>query len=244
MEQVYPIFKRELLAYFRTPVAYVFIVIFLIASSACTFFIGNFFNSNHAGLDLFFTFLPWLYLFLIPAVGMRLWAEERRSGALELLFSLPITVGEAVLAKFLAAWLFLAISLLLTLPLMITVNYLGTPDNALIVAGYLGSFLMAGAYLAIANLTSAITKNQVVSFILSSIICLTLVFLSWGVFSRALSDYLPVWLVDFIVSLGFLGHYEAIYRGIIKPQNLLYFVSVILLSLTATSIFLNKLKSK
>lgn len=244
MEQFYPIFKRELLAYFRTPVAYVFTVIFLVASGACTFFIGNIFDSNHAGLDLFFTFHPWLYLFLVPAVGMRVWAEERRSGAVELLFSLPLTIGEAVLAKFTAAWVFIGFSLFLTFPLVLTVNYLGKPDNLVIAAGYFGSFLMAGAYLAIANLTSAISKNQVVSFILSSVVCLVLVFMGWGVFSRLLSDYLPVGFVDFIVSLGFLNHFETMSRGLIDFRDLLYFIAVIALSLTATGIVLNRLKTK
>lgn len=243
MEQFIPIFKRELLAYFRTPVAYVFTVIFLVAASACTFFLGNFFDSNHAGLDLFFAFHPWLYLFLVPAVGMRLWAEDRRSGAVELIFSLPMTIGEAVLAKFAAAWVFLGFALVLTFPMVITVNYLGTPDNAVIASGYLGSFLMSGAFLAIANLTSALSKNQVVSFILSCLACLIMVFMSWGVFSRLLSDYLPVGLVDFIVSVGFLRHFEALSRGFIDLRNLLYFAAVITISLTLTGIVLNRLKA-
>jgi len=242
MEQFYPVFKRELLAYFRTPVAYVFTVIFLIASGACTFFIGNFFDSNQAGLDLFFTFHPWLYLFLVPAVGMRLWAEDRRSGAVELLFSLPMTIGEVVLAKFAAAWVFIGFSLFLTFPLVITVNYLGKPDNMVILAGYFGSFLMAGAYLAISNLTSALSKNQVVSFILSCVACLVMVFMGWGVFSRILSDYLPVGFVDLIVSLGFVGHFEAISRGLINFLAILYFFAVIAVALTATGIVLNRLK--
>lgn len=242
MEQFYPVFKRELFAYFRTPVAYVFSVIFLVASGACTFFIGNFFDSNHAGLDLFFNFHPWLYLFLVPAIGMRLWAEDRRSGAIELLFSLPISIGEAVLAKFAAAWLFIGFSLVLTFPLVLTVNYLGKPDNMVILAGYLGSFLMAGAYLAIANLTSALSKNQVVSFILSCVVCLVMVFMGWGVFSRMLSDYLPVGLVDLIVSLGFVSHYESLSRGLLNPLDVLYFFSVMTLALTATGITLNRLK--
>jgi ABC-2 type transport system permease protein len=243
MEQFTSIFKRELLAYFRTPVAYVFLVIFLVASGVCTFFIGNFFDSNHAGLDLFFTFHPWLYLFLVPAIGMRLWAEDRRSGAIELLFSLPITVGEAVLAKFAAAWLFIGIALVLTFPLFLTVNYLGKPDNMVMMSGYLGSFLMAGAYLAITNLTSALSKNQVVSFIISCVICLVLVFMGWGVFSRILSDYLPVGVVDFIVSLGFVGHFETLSRGLINFGDLLYFLSVISVALTATGIVLNRIKT-
>jgi ABC-2 type transport system permease protein len=243
MDQFYPIFKRELLAYFRTPVAYVFTIIFLIASTASTFFLAGFFDSNHAGLDLFFTFHPWLYLFLVPAVGMRLWAEDRRSGALELMFSLPITIGEAVLAKFCAAWVFIGTALLLTFPMVITVNYLGKPDNLVILSGYFGSFLMAGAYLAISNLTSALSKNQVISFILSCLACLVMVFMGWGVFSRILSDYLPVWMVDFVVSVGFITHFESISRGFVNLGNLLYFASVISISLTLTGIVLNRLKA-
>lgn len=242
MNELHPVFKRELLAYFRTPVAYVFAVIFLIASGTCTFFIGNFFDSNFASLDLFFNFHPWLYLFLVPAVGMRLWAEDKRSGATELLFSLPIPIGEIVIAKFLAAWAFIGFALALTFPLVITVNYLGKPDNILILCGYLGSFLMAGSYLAIANLMSALSKNQVVSFILACVVSLVMVLMSWGVFSRVLSDYFPTWLVDLVVSIGFLSHFESISRGLIRTENLFYFISIISISLTASAVVLNRQK--
>ena len=167
MSGMIPIFERELYSYFRSPVAYVFIIVFLMASTSCTFFLGGFYESQQASLEIFFLFHPWLYLFLIPAVGMRLWAEEHRSGTAELLLTFPIHPFTAVLGKFLAGWIFIGLALLLTFPMIITVNYLGQPDPGPIFTGYLGSFLMAGAYLAISICTSALTENQVISFILS-----------------------------------------------------------------------------
>jgi len=221
------ILKRELLAYFRSPVAYVFIIIFLIANAGCTFLLGNFYDSQQANLELFFLFHPWLYLFLIPAVGMRLWSEECRSGTVELLLTLPVRLTTAVLAKFLAAWAFIALALALTFPMILTVHYLGQPDNGPIIAGYLGSLLMAGAYLAVASCTSALTKNQVISFILSVIVCLVLVLLGWGVMSEVLNTILPVWLTDLIAQFSFTTHFEALRRGVIDLRDLVYFLSVI-----------------
>ena len=227
MNGLIPILKRELLAYFRSPVAYVFIVIFLVANAGCTFLLGNYYDSQQASLELFFLFHPWLYLFLIPAVGMRLWAEERHSGTVELLLTLPVRLITAVLAKFLAAWAFIAVALVLTFPMIFTVHYLGEPDNGPIVAGYLGSLLMAGAYLAVASCTSALTKNQVISFILSVVICLVLVLLGWGGMSEALNTILPVWLTDLIAQFSFTTHFEALRRGVIDLRDLVYFLSVI-----------------
>ena len=227
MNGLIPILKRELLAYFRAPVAYVFIVIFLVANAGCTFLLGNYYDSQQASLELFFLFHPWLYLFLIPAVGMRLWAEERHSGTVELLLTLPVRLITAVLAKFLAAWAFIAVALVLTFPMIFTVHYLGEPDNGPIVAGYLGSLLMAGAYLAVASCTSALTKNQVISFILSVVICLVLVLLGWGVMSEVLNTILPVWLTDLIAQFSFTTHFEALRRGVIDLRDLVYFLSVI-----------------
>ncbi|MGA1599245.1 MAG: ABC transporter permease subunit [bacterium] len=227
MNGLNPIFKRELLAYFRSPVAYVFIIIFLIANAGCTFLLGNFYDSQQASLEIFFLFHPWLYLFLIPAVGMRLWAEERRAGTHELLLTLPVRLGVSVFAKFLAAWVFIGVALLLTFPMVFTVHYLGEPDNGPILSGYFGSFLMAGAYLAIASFTSALTKNQVISFILSVIICLVLVLLGWGVFSNALNAIFPVWLTDALSQFSFASHFEAIRRGVIDLRDLVYFTSII-----------------
>jgi ABC-2 type transport system permease protein len=243
MQQFIPLFKREFYGYFRSPVAYVFMVIFLLTSMGFMFFIGGFYQSNQASLDSFFTYLPWLYLVLVPAVGMRLWAEERKTGTIELLFTLPVTMFEAVLAKFMAGWAFLAISLALTFSVVFTVNYLGSPDNGVILAGYLGSILMAGAFLAISCWTSAMTKNQVVSFILSVVICFVLVLLGWGVFTGVLTEIFPAWLIDLIASFGFMTHFSAISRGLVDSRDFIYFVSVIVIALTLNTITLEAKKA-
>ena len=234
MSQITPVFKREFLGYFRSPVAYVFLVVFLMASVGLAFFVGQFFRANQASLESYFVFHPWLFLFLIPAVGMRLWSEEKRSGTIELLFTLPLTTLEAVMGKFLAAWAFLAVAILLSFPMAITVGYLGQPDWGVIASGYLGSILMAGAYLGMCSLTSALTKNQVVSFVLSVLACLVLVFLGWSVFNGALSAVLPVWAVDLVANFSFVTHFEAFTKGIIDPKDVAFF-----LSLTGFTLFLN-----
>lgn len=231
MSQIAPVFKREFLGYFRSPVAYVFLIVFLVASVGLAFFIGGFFRSNQASLESFFVFHPWLYLFLIPAAAMRLWAEEKRGGTIELLFTLPLTTTQAVLAKFFAAWLFLVLGLLLTLPMAFTVGWLGDPDWGVIVSGYLGSALLAGASLAVCTLISALTKNQVIAFVLGVITLLVLLFLGWSVFNQLLTGFLPVAAVDFIANLGFIPHFEALAKGIIDPRGLAYFGSVIALAL-------------
>jgi ABC-2 type transport system permease protein len=227
MKPVFALMKRELMNYFYSPVAYVFIVIFLVSTVGTTFFLGHFFSSNQAGLEIFFLFHPWLFLFLIPAVGMGLWSDERDSGTIELLFTLPITMFQAVVSKFLSAWLFIGIALALTFPLVLTTWYLGDPDNGIILTSYLGSFLMAGAYLAITCVTSALTRNQVISFILSVIICLTMVLMGWGVFTNLMNQALPSWLTDVISSFSFSTHYNSIQRGIIDSRDLIFFLSVI-----------------
>ncbi len=234
MSQITPVFKREFLGYFRSPVAYVFLVVFLVASVGLAFFVGQFFRANQASLESYFVFHPWLFLFLIPAVGMRLWSEEKRSGTIELLFTLPLTTLEAVLGKFLAAWTFLALAILLSFPMAITVGYLGQPDWGVIASGYLGSILMAGAYLGVCSLTSALTKNQVVSFVLSVLACLVLVFLGWSVFNSALSAVLPVWAVDLVANFSFVTHFDSFTKGIIDPKDVAFF-----LSLTGFTLFLN-----
>jgi ABC-2 type transport system permease protein len=234
MSQITPVFKREFLGYFRSPVAYVFLVVFLMASVGLAFFVGQFFRANQASMESYFVFHPWLFLFLIPAVGMRLWSEEKRSGTIELLFTLPLTTLEAVMGKFLAAWAFLAVAILLSFPMAITVGYLGQPDWGVIASGYLGSILMAGAYLGMCSLTSALTKNQVVSFVLSVLACLVLVFLGWSVFNGALSAVLPVWAVDLVANFSFVTHFEAFTKGIIDPKDVAFF-----LSLTGLTLFLN-----
>ena len=222
-----PLIKRELMGYFRSPVAYVFIIIFLISTSGATWYLGNFYLSNESSLEMFFFFHPWLYLFLIPAVGMRLWAEERRTGTVEILLTLPISLTTAVMSKFVASWIFIALALFLTFPMVITVAYLGDPDGGVIATGYFGSFLMAGAYLAISSFTSSITKNQVISFILSFIICLVLVLLGWGVLTRTLNDIFPVWLADIITQFSFTTHFNGMRRGLIDFRDVIYFLSVI-----------------
>ncbi|MBK8477650.1 MAG: ABC transporter permease [Opitutaceae bacterium] len=229
------LFKREFAGYFRSPLAYVVLAVFLLLANGCCFFIGRFFDTNTASLEPFFTFLPWLFLFLVPAVGMRLWAEERRAGTVELLFTLPITPIEAVLAKFLAAWLFLVVAIALTFPIALTAGYLGHPDWGVIAAGYLGSFLLAGAYLAIASLMSALTKNQVIAFVLGFAVCLGFVLVGFSLLSDLLNGWgLPVAAVDAISNFGFIPHYEEIVRGLIDLRSLVYF-----LSLTGFALFLN-----
>jgi ABC-2 type transport system permease protein len=234
MSPITPVLKREFLGYFRSPVAYVFLVVFLMASVGLAFFVGQFFSANQASLESFFVFHPWLFLFLIPAVGMRLWSEEKRSGTVELLFILPLTTLHAVLGKFLAAWAFLAVAILLNFPMAITVGYLGDPDWGVIASGYLGSILMAGSYLGVCSLTSALTKNQVISFVLSVLACLVLVFLGWSVFNGALSAVLPVWAVDLVANFSFVTHFDAFTKGIIDPKDVVFF-----LSLTGFTLFLN-----
>ncbi len=243
MAQVKSIIKRELMAYFYSPVAYVFIVIFLLSTVGTTFFLGNFFNSNQAGLEIFFLFHPWLFLFLIPAVGMGLWSEERNSGTIELLFTLPVTMWQAVLGKFLAGWIFIGIALVLTFPMVLTVWYLGDPDNGMIFTSYLGSFLMAGAYLTITCVTSALSRNQVISFILSVIICFVLVILGWGVFTQILSQALPIWLVDIITSFSFSTHFNSISRGIVDSRDLVFYLSIIFGGLMINAVILDSKKA-
>ena len=238
------LFKRELLGYFRSPVAYVFIIIFILASVGCTFFIGGLYESNQASLNPFFNFLPWLFLVLVPAVGMRLWAEERRSGTIELLFTLPVTTTTAVLAKFMAGWAFLIIALAATFPLIITVNYLGSPDNGVIFGGYVASALLAGAYLSIASLTSSLTKNQVISFILSVVVTFVLVLVGWGLFTDVLSSFLPLPVVDTIASLGFMTHFMPIVRGVIDLRDVMYFLLVMGSCMTLNIITLESVKAQ
>ncbi len=234
MSQVLPVFKREFLGYFRSPVAYVFLVVFLMAAVGLAFFLGNFFEAGVASLESFFFFHPWLFLFLIPAAGMRLWSEEKRTGTVELLFTLPITTLEAVLGKFLAAWAFLTVAILLSVPMAFTVGYLGDPDWGVIFTSYLGSILMAGAYLGVCSLTSALTKNQVISFVISVLICLILVFLGWSVFSDLLETVLPQTLADVLANFSFKTHFDPFTKGIIDPKDVVFF-----LSLTGFTLFLN-----
>ncbi|MCY4244017.1 MAG: ABC transporter permease [Gammaproteobacteria bacterium] len=226
MNAVLSIFKRELSGYFGTPIAYVFLVIFLLLSGIFTFYLGQFFDRGQADLVAFFSFHPWLYLFLVPALSMRLWAEERRTGTVELLLTLPVTPWQAVLGKFLASWLFIAVALLLTMPLWVTVNFLGDPDNGVITASYVGSLLMAGAYLAVGASVSALTRNQVIAFVLSMTLCFLLVLSGFPLVLDLFSSWAPDLLVDAVASLSFLTHFSAVTRGVIDLQDLVYFISM------------------
>lgn len=244
MHNVGIVLRRELASYFATPVAYVFIVIFLMLSSAFTFYLGNLFERGQADLDPFFSFHPWLYLFLIPAISMRLWAEERKSGSIELLMTQPVTLWDAVLGKFLAAWLFAGLALALTVPIWITVNYLGNPDNGAILAAYFGSFLMAGGFLAIGSCMSALTRNQVIAFILTVVACFLFLLAGYPLVQDVFRSWAPQALVTAIASLSFLTHFESISKGVIDLRDLLYFGMLIGFFLIATSITLEVRKAQ
>ncbi len=243
MSQLPVIFKRELASYFATPLAYVFIVIFLVLSGVFTFYLGGFFESGQANLAPFFNFHPWLYLFLVPAIAMRLWAEERKSGTIELLMTLPVTRFDAVTGKFLAAWAFAGLALLLTFPMIVTVNYLGEPDNGAIVTGYIGSWLLAGAYLAIGSCMSALAKNQVIAFILAVSVCFMFIVSGFPMVLDGFSGWAPQWLVDAVASLSFLTRFEAISKGVIDLRDLLYFITLIAAWLAATAVVIDLKKA-
>lgn len=239
LSNIKTIAKRELGAYFSSALAYVFIVIFLLLCGFFTFMVGGFFERGEASLVRpFFDWHPWFYLFLVPAVGMRLWAEERRVGTLELLLTMPITTWQAIVGKFLASWLFLLLSLVLTFPVVLTVNYLGNPDNGVIFTGYVGSWLMAGAYLGISCMTSAMTRTQVVSFIVSVVVCLFLILAGFPPVIRLLEGWASPWLVDVVTSFSMITHFEGFQRGVLDSRDILFFLSVIVFSLFATSAIL------
>jgi ABC-2 type transport system permease protein len=214
-----------MMGYFSTPIAYVFIVIFLLLTGVFTFYVGGFFDRGQADLEPFFTWHPWLYLILAPALGMRLWAEERKTGTFELLLTLPVSMIDAVLGKFLAAWTMIAVSLSLTFPLWITVNVLGEPDNGVIIAGYLGSLFMAGAYLAIAACISAATRNQVIAFVVSVSLCFAFLLLGFPLILDFFRPLLPAAALTFMASLGFLQHFDSIVRGVLEVRDILYFLT-------------------
>jgi len=257
------ILRREFASYFATPVAYVFIVIFLVLAGVCTFSLGGLYESGQADLAPLFRFLPWLYLFLVPAVSMRLWAEERKSGSIELLLTQPVTLWQAVLGKFFAAWLFVGIALALTFPTWITINYLGNPDNGAVFAGYIGAFIMAGAYLAIGSCMSALTNNQVIAFVLTSVVCFLFALAGYPTvteWSRGLFDMIAGWgfmgagakdvvqsignsVTDGIAGLSFLSHFENISKGVLAVRDLLYFGLVISFFLLSSAALLEKHKS-
>lgn len=236
MSGVNIVLKREFMSYFATPIAYVFILIFLILSGVFTFYLGNFYERQQADLTPFFSFHPWLYLFLVPAVSMRLWSEERKSGTIELLMTLPLKRFDVIVGKFLAAWIFTGIALALTFPLWITVNYLGEPDNGVIIASYLGSWLMAGGFLAIGSCASALSKSQVISFILCGVVCLLFILAGFPMVLNAFSDWAPAVVVDTIASLSFLTHFTSVSKGVLSLRDFLYFFSMIVFWLLATTV--------
>lgn len=243
MSPAWTIYKRELESYFSTPLAYLFIVIFLMASSAFTFYLGGFYERNQADLEPFFVFHPWLYLLLVPAIAMRIWSEERKSGTIELLLTLPVTLWQTVVGKFLAAWTFIAIAVALTFPLWITVNYLGAPDNGAILAAYLGSLLMAGGYLAVGICMSAATRNQVVAFILTLVVCFLLTLSGYPLVLSIFQGWLPAALVESIASLSFLTHYQALSKGVLDLRDVVYFLVMIGAWLYASAIVIELKKA-
>ena len=240
MHNIRTLFRREMGAYFATPLAYIFIVIFLLLSGAFTFFLGGFLDRDQADLAAFFQFHPWLYVVLIPAVSMRLWAEELHSGTVELLLTLPVSIWQAVLGKFLAAWAFIAVALGLTFPIWITVNYLGEPDNGAILAGYLGSLLMAGGYLSIGAFLSAMTRNQVIAFVLSAATCFVFTASGAPVVLDLFSGWLPDPAVVFLSSLSFMSHFQDIMKGVLDLRDVIYFLSLILLFLFANTLAIGR----
>jgi ABC-2 type transport system permease protein len=230
--------KRELGGYFTSPIAYVFLVIFLLLTGFFTFTVGNFFERGEASLVSFFTWHPWLYLFLVPAVGMRLWSEERRLGTMELLLTMPITTWQAIVGKFLASWLFLALALALTFPVIMTVNWLGDPDNGVIFAGYMGSLFLAGSYLAVSCMTSALTRNQVISFILSVMICLFLILAGYAPVTDLLARVANPRVVEVIAAFSVMTHFEGFQRGVLDLRDLAFFLSVMGFTLFATGVII------
>jgi ABC-2 type transport system permease protein len=243
MNQVTNVFRREFRSYFATPVAYVFIVFFLMLAGWFTFYLGGFYDRGQADLIPFFSFHPWLYLFLVPAVSMRMWAEERKAGTVELLMTLPIGMFHAVLGKFLAAWLFCSIALALTFPLWISVNYLGDPDNGVIFASYVGSGLMAGGFLAIGSCLSAVTRSQVIAFILTVVVCLGFLLSGYPMVLDLFAEWAPKALLDGVASLSFLTHFNAISKGVLDMRDLLFFLLVIGFWLAANAIVLDLKKA-
>jgi len=243
MGHIAVIVRRELASYFATPLAYVFIVILLVLAGALAFFVGNFFDRGQADLQPFFTFHPWLYLVLIPALAMRLWAEERKSGTIELLLTLPISMTEAVVGKFLASWAFAGIALILTVPFWITVNYLGHPDNGVILASYIASFLMAGAFLAIGACLSALTKNQVIAFVVTAAVCFAFTVSGSPIMLGFIKGWAPEAVLGTVAGFSFLTHFNAIIRGVIDLRDAVFFLSVIAFFLYANTIIVDLKKA-
>ena len=243
MRNTFVVFKREFAAYFSTPVAYVFLIVYLLVSGYFTWILGDYYANDQADLQGFFANHPWVYVVLIPAVTMRLWAEERRGGTIELLLTLPISMTQAVVGKFLAAWAFTGVALALTFTEWLSVSYLGDPDHGVILASYIGSLLMAGGFLAVGSAVSALTKNQVIAFVLSLVSCLAIVFLGFPGVIDLISSWAPEFLVDTVRSFSFLTHFAAITRGVVEARDLLFFLSLIALFLYANVVFVDLRKA-
>ncbi|MBR9980041.1 MAG: ABC transporter permease [Desulfatitalea sp.] len=240
---VLAVLRREMQSYFVSPVAYVFIVIFLLLLGFFTFQVTRFFEAGQADLQGFFQWHPWVFLFLVPAVAMRLWSEERRLGTIELLLTLPVTVTQLVMGKYLAAWLFIGIALLFTFPMVLTVAYLGDPDMGAVFCAYVGSFLMAGAFLSVGSMTSALSRNPVVCFILAVVVCLFFILAGYPPVTGTISAWAPVWLVNRVADLSFLSHFLSLQRGVIDLRDVLYFVSVITFMLYLNGVLVRGRKS-
>lgn len=235
--------KRELFSYFESPVAYVFMVVFLILIGFLTFFVSRYYENGQADLRPFFFWHPWLFLILVPAAAMRLLAEERRTGTIETLLTLPVTMTQVILGKFLAAWLFLGLAIVLTFPIVLTTYYLGIPDRGVMIGGYIGSILLAGAYLSAGMLTSALTRNQVISFVLSVVICLFLLLAGWPPVTDLLVRWAPSWLVNGVASFSFMPHYEAFQKGVLDIRDFAYYLSVMVFMLFGTYLVLKNRQS-
>ena len=236
MANVVHVFRREFAGYFITPVAYVFIVLFLALAAALTFYVGYFFERGRADLQSFFQWHPWIYLFFLPAISMRLWAEERKTGTIELFLTLPVSTAAAVVGKFLAAWAFAGVALALTFPIWLTVNYLGEPDNGVVTASYIGSFLLAGAYLAIGSCLSALTRNQVIAFVLTVTVCFLFNVLGAGTLQAVLGDAVPANLLETLASFSLLSHFNNIVKGVIDLRDIVYYALAIGVWLAAAAI--------
>ncbi len=243
LNKVFIIAKRELKSYFATPIALIFLTVFLVLTGFFTFKLGSFYEMGQADLAPFFIWHPWLYLFIIPAISMRLWAEERRTGTIELLLTFPLSVLDTMLGKFLAAWAFIAIALFLTFPMVFTVCYLGDPDLGVIFSSYIGSFLMAGAFLAIGICVSASTSNQVISFVISTSICLFFILIGFDPVVRTFRSILPEFISNSLISLSFPYHFEAIQKGVVGLSDLIFFLSIIFFALYSGVIIVDRKKA-
>ena len=235
--------KRELVSYFESPVAYVFMVAFLMLIGFLTFFVSRFYEAGQADLRPFFFWHPWIFLILVPAAAMRLWAEERRSGTIETLLTLPITMTQAILGKFIAGWVFLTLAIFLTFPIVLTTVYLGAPDRGGIIGGYIGSILLAGAYLSVGMLTSAFTRNQVISFVLAVVICLFLLLAGWPPVTDLMVRWAPSWLIRGVAAFSFMPHYESFQKGVLDLRDFAYYLSVMIFMLCGTNLVLKNQKS-